>query len=98
MMEGRRGGMHQDVSFLLLSFLFPHLFSSFPFFKILFSFFLNLVLYWSIVDLQCCVSFRCTADDSVIHVHTPILFQILFPDRLLQKIELSSLCYTVGPC
>ena len=26
-----------------------------------------------------------------------ILFQILFPFRLLQNIEQSSLCYTVGP-
>ena len=25
-------------------------------------------------------------------------FQILFPYRLLQNIEYSSLCYTVGPC
>ena len=28
--------------------------------------------------------------DSVMHVHMPILFQILFPFRLLQNIELSS--------
>ena len=27
-----------------------------------------------------------------------ILFQILFPFKLLQSIEQSSLCYTVGPC
>ena len=27
-----------------------------------------------------------------------ILFQILFPYRLLQNLEYSSLCYTVGPC
>ena len=27
-----------------------------------------------------------------------ILFQILFPYRLLQNIECNSLCYTVGPC
>ena len=36
--------------------------------------------------------------DSVIHTHVPILFQILFPIRLLQNIEQGSLCYTVGPC
>ena len=37
--------------------------------------------------------------DSVIsiHTHVSILFQILFPFRLLQNIEQSSLCYTVGP-
>ena len=34
--------------------------------------------------------------DSVVHVS--ILFQILFPFRLLQNIEQSLLCYTVGPC
>ena len=33
-----------------------------------------------------------------IHTHTHILFQILFPYRLLQNIEYSSLCSTVGPC
>ena len=36
--------------------------------------------------------------DTVIHIHVSILFQILFPFRLLQSIEQSSLCYTVGPC
>ena len=36
--------------------------------------------------------------DSVIHIHASILFQILFPFRLLQNIEQSSVCYTVGPC
>ena len=35
--------------------------------------------------------------DSVIHIHIFILFQILFPYRLLHNIEQSSLCYTVGP-
>ena len=36
--------------------------------------------------------------DSVIHIHVCILFQILFPFGLLQNIEQSSLCYTIGPC
>ena len=36
--------------------------------------------------------------DSVIHIHVSILFQILFPIKLLKNIEQSSLCYTVGPC
>ena len=31
-------------------------------------------------------------------VYTYILFQILFTYRLLQNIEYSSLCYTVGQC
>ena len=33
-----------------------------------------------------------------LHIHVSILFQILFPFRLLQSTEQSSLCYTVGPC
>ena len=36
--------------------------------------------------------------DSVIHIHVSILFQVIFPFRLLQNTEQSSLCYTVGPC
>ena len=47
---------------------------------------------WSIVDLQCRVSFRCSA------LNISILFQILFPYGLLQNTEWSSLCYAVGPC
>ena len=43
------------------------------------------VLEYSI--LQCHISFRCTAR----------YIQILSPYRLLQNIEYSSLCYTVGP-
>ena len=35
--------------------------------------------------------------DSVIHIHVSILFQVLFPFRLLQDIEQTSLCYTVDP-
>ena len=34
--------------------------------------------------------------DSVMHTCVSILFQILFPIRLLQNIKQSSLCYTVG--
>ena len=33
--------------------------------------------------------------DSIIHIHVSILFQIIFPIRLLHNIEQSSLCYTV---
>ena len=36
--------------------------------------------------------------NSVIHIHVSILFQILFPFRLLHNIEQGSLCYAVGPC
>ena len=52
--------------------------------------------YQSIVDLECCVSFKCTANKSVIHIHISILFQILFLYRLLYSIEQISLHYTVG--
>ena len=34
----------------------------------------------------------------MIHLYINILFQILFPYRLLQNIEYSSLCYEVSPC
>ena len=36
--------------------------------------------------------------DPVIHMHLFILFQALFPYRLLQKTEQHSLCYIAGPC
>ena len=36
--------------------------------------------------------------DSLIHIHVSVLFQILFPFRLLQCTEKSFLCYIVGPC
>ena len=48
-----------------------------------------LILYWSAVDLQCCVSFMCTAKWFVyVYTHISIFFfQILFPFRLSQDIE-----------
>ena len=36
--------------------------------------------------------------DSVIHIHTSILSQIVFPNRLPQNIDQSSLSYKAGPC
>ena len=36
--------------------------------------------------------------DSVVHIHVPIIFQILFQLRLLQSIEQSSLYCRVCPC
>ena len=54
------------------------------------------LFYWSIVDLQCCIGFRCTAKwFTYICIY---LFQILLHYVLLQNSEYSSLCYTVGPC
>ena len=36
--------------------------------------------------------------DSDTHIHVSVLFQILFPLRLLQNIEQRSLCYTMHAC
>ena len=61
---------------------------------ILFSF--NFISYWSTADLNVVLISGVQQSDSVIHIS--ILFQILFPFRLLQSIKQSSLCYTAGPC
>ena len=63
------------------------------------------------VDLECCVSFRLEQSDSVICTHIyvcvyihvymciciSILFQILFPYRLLRNIECGFLSCIAGP-
>ena len=55
------------------------------------------LFYWSIVGLQCCVNFHWTAEwFSYTYVYIP--FHILFHYGLLQDIECSSLCCTVGSC
>ena len=54
--------------------------------------------YWSVVDLQCCVSFRWKAkwiSYAYTYIH-PFFFKVSFPYRPLQNIEPSSLCCTVG--
>ena len=61
----------------------------------LFFFFAIVVLIGVRVHLQCCVSFTCTAQGCRINFHI-YLFQILFLHRLLQNIEKSSLCSTLG--
>ena len=54
---------------------------------------------WSIVNLQFCLSFKCTTKwFNYIYMYVYIFFQILFHYKLLQDIQYSSLCYTVGPC
>ena len=51
-----------------------------------FCLFLIFILYWSIVDLRYCVSFRYTAKGfSHIHIHISILFEIIFPYRFITK-------------
>ena len=80
---------------LILQETYPSIFQiiEFYFFTLIFKIF---ALYCSIVDYQCCVSVMYIAKWFIIHVS--ILFQILFLFSLLQNIEFSSLCYTVGPC
>ena len=56
------------------------------------------IFYGSVVNLQCCVSFKHTAKwFHYTDKYICILFHILFQYRLLQGIEYSSLFYTVGP-
>ena len=58
------------------------------------------------VDLQCCASFRYTAKLFIyififhlyVYIYIYSFFYILFHYSLLQDIEYSSLCYTVGSC
>ena len=70
---------------------------SFPRVNIKLPLFFKNLFYWTIVDLQHCVSFRCTAN-WFCYTYVYILFHILFRDGLSQDIEYSSLCGTVGPC
>ena len=44
------------------------------------------------------VSMLYQQNESVIHIHisTPLFFKVLFPYRLLQRMEWSSFCYRVG--
>ena len=82
-------GMISCASFLLLVIFF------FFTFKIMYLF----TYYWSVIDLQHCVSFRCTAKwFSYIYVYIKYIFQSLFPYRLLQIVECSFLCSIVCSC
>ena len=52
----------------------------------------------SVVDLQCCINFKCTTkwiNYACTYIHS-FFFKILFPYRPLQSTEQSSPCYTVG--
>ena len=57
---------------------------------------LKFLFYSSIVDLQCCLNFCCTAKWlSCIYIYIP--FHIIFHYGLSQDIEYNFLCYTIGP-
>ena len=55
---------------------------------------LKVFFYWTVVDLQCFVSFGSTAKWFSAYIHTHILLHY----SLLQDIDYSPLCFTVGPC
>ena len=83
------------IHFLVISFFFPSFLPSFMSVPLFF--------YWHIIDLHHLISFRCIPKWFIyiymcVCVCVCILFQILFPYRLLQSIEYNSLCYTVGSC
>ena len=62
-------------------------------------FFLNFVFYMGVLLINnVVIASGVQQSDSFIHICVSVLFQILFPFRLLHNIEQSSLCYTVGPC
>ena len=67
------------------------------FFSNAFSYFLKMLFYSSIVNLQCCINFCCIAK-WFSYTYAYILFHILFHYGLSQDIVYSSLCYTGGPC
>ena len=56
----------------------------------------GLIETWCAIDLQCSFTFKCIAK-WFSNAHTHILSQILFPYRLLQETEHSTLSNTVGP-
>ena len=51
------------------------------------------IFYWSIVDLQCCISFCCTAVTQL-YIHVISILHILFHYGLSKGVEYSSLCYS----
>ena len=69
----------------------------YPIFSHFVAYFFKFIFYWSIVELQRCVNYCCTAK-WLSYTHIYILSHILFHYGLSQDIEYSSLCYTVGPC
>ena len=60
-----------------------------------FTFLKKLFLYWTVVDLQCCVGFSKVIQ---LYMYMCLFFFRFFPYRSAQNIEQNSLCYTVGPC
>ena len=67
-------------------------------FLLVFVFYLIFILCWSKWICNVMLVSGTQPSDSGLHRHTSILRQSLSPDRLLQKVDQSSLCCTVGPC
>ena len=88
--RGREDSTQEEKEHKFLRAPKPHSIFRFFFFLQKFDFFFN----WSIVDLSCCISFGYIAQ----WFNYIYFFQILFPYRLLQNVEYSSLFSTVGPC
>ena len=65
------------------------------FFKTVRKLFKKIILYWNTILklVHNVLVSGIQQSDSVIYIHVSILFQVLFPLRLLQNIEQSSLCF-----
>ena len=97
---------HSSTKSYLLYFIWMDLHESIQMKSIQLNIFLFVLIscftsYWSIVESQCCFSFRCTTKwfSYTTHTHThththTYSFPSLFPYRLLQNAEYSSLSYT----
>ena len=73
------------------------LITTISFCSILFSFCFVFKLYWSIVYVQCCDNFCCTAVTQLYIYTHPLFFRLFSHYRSSQNIGWSCLCYTEFP-